>query len=182
MSQYNKLYTAQDTAVVFVDHQPQMLFGVSGIDRAAYINNVTLLARAAKEFNVPTVLTAVETEGFSGYVFPQLLDVFPGQPVVERSSMNSWDDPGFRKAVEATGRKKHVASNGPTTAPERPRLGATRLVHEMVEEVLVLREEPGIRRCVIVRADHRVHRRVLAKVGVELAECLGVDADISVQE
>ena len=105
MSQYNKLYTAQDSAVVFIDHQPQMLFGVSGIDRAAYINNVTLLAKTAKEFNVPTVLTAVETEGFSGYVFPQLLDVFPGQPIVERSSMNSWDDAGFRKAIEATGRK-----------------------------------------------------------------------------
>ncbi|MGA2280062.1 MAG: hydrolase [Verrucomicrobiota bacterium] len=105
MSQYNKLYTPQDSAIVFIDHQPQMLFGVSGIDRAAFINNVTLIARAAKEFNVPTVLTAVETEGFSGYVFPQLLDVFPGQPVVERSSMNSWDDAGFRKAVEATGRK-----------------------------------------------------------------------------
>jgi nicotinamidase-related amidase len=105
MSQYNKLYTAQDSAVVFVDDQPQMLFGVGGIDRAAFVNNVTLLARAAKEFNVPTVLTAVETESFSGYVLPQLLDVFPGQPVVERSSMNSWDDPGFRKAVEATGRK-----------------------------------------------------------------------------
>jgi nicotinamidase-related amidase len=105
MSQYHKLYTPQDTAVVFIDHQPQMLFGVSGIDRAAFINNVTLVAKAAKEFNVPTVLTAVETEGFSGYVFPQLLDVFPGQPVVERSSMNSWDDAGFRKAVEATGRK-----------------------------------------------------------------------------
>src|SRR3989442_9177837 len=105
MSQYNKLYTPQDSAVVFIDHQPQMLFGVSGIDRAAFISNVTLLAKAAKEFNVPTVLTAVETEGFSGYVFPQLLDVFPGQPIVERSSMNSWDDPGFRKAIEATGRK-----------------------------------------------------------------------------
>ena len=105
MSQYHKLYTAQDTAVVFIDHQPQMLFGVSGIDRAAFINNVTLMAKAAKEFNVPAVLTAVETEGFSGYVFPQLLDVFPGQPVVERSSMNSWDDAGFRKAIEATGRK-----------------------------------------------------------------------------
>src|SRR5438309_6832398 len=105
MSQYNKLYTPQDSAVVFIDHQPQMLFGVGGIDRAAYINNVVLLAKTAKEFNVPTVLTAVETEGFSGYVFPQLLDVFPGQPIVERSSMNSWDDPGFRKAVEATGRK-----------------------------------------------------------------------------
>src|SRR5207244_3509870 len=88
MSQYNKLYTAHDSAVVFIDHQPQMLFGVGGIDRAAYINNVVLLAKAAKEFKVPTVLTAVETEGFSGYVYPQLLDVFPGQEVVERSSMN----------------------------------------------------------------------------------------------
>src|SRR5207247_2245739 len=94
--------------VVFIDHQPQMLFGVSSIDRAAFINNVTLIAKAAKEFNVPTVLTAVETEGFSGYVFPQLLDVFPGQPVVERTSMNSWDDPGFRQAIEATGRKNII--------------------------------------------------------------------------
>src|SRR5438445_6096743 len=105
MSQYNKLYTPQDSAVVFIDHQPQMLFGVSSIDRAAYINNVTLLAKAAKEFKVPTVLTAVETEGFSGYVFSQLLDVFPGQEVVERSSMNSWDSEGFRNAIKATGRK-----------------------------------------------------------------------------
>src|SRR5213594_2438657 len=105
MNQYHKLYTPADSAVVFIDHQPQMLFGVASIDRAVFINNVTLLAKAAKEFNVPTVLTAVETEGFSGYVFPQLLDVFPGQPIVERSSMNSWDDPGFRKAIEATGRK-----------------------------------------------------------------------------
>src|SRR5439155_21648702 len=84
MNQYHKLYTPNDSAVVFIDHQPQMLFGVASIDRAAFINNVTLLAKVAKEFNVPTVLTAVETEGFSGYVLPQLLDVFPGQEVVER--------------------------------------------------------------------------------------------------
>src|SRR6202035_5288175 len=56
-------------------------------------------------FGIPVVLTAVETESFSGYVWPQLLDVFPGQPVIERSSMNSWDDPGFRRAIEATGKK-----------------------------------------------------------------------------
>lgn len=105
MSQYHKLYTAKDSAVVFIDHQPQMTFGVANIDRAALINNVTLLAKCAKEFGVPAVLTAVETEGFSGYVWPQLLDVFPGQPVVERTSMNSWDDAGFRKAIEATGKK-----------------------------------------------------------------------------
>src|SRR5947207_10000600 len=110
MSNYHKLYTPQDSAVVFIDHQPQMLFGVANADRATLINNVTLLAKVAKEFNVPTVLTAVETEGFSGYVFPQLLDVFPGQPIVERSSMNSWDDPGFRKAIEATGRKNIILS------------------------------------------------------------------------
>jgi uncharacterized membrane protein YphA (DoxX/SURF4 family) len=69
------------------------------------INNVTLLAKVAKEFKVPAVLTAVETESFSGYIWPQLLDIFPGQPVVERTSMNSWDDAGFRKTIEATGRK-----------------------------------------------------------------------------
>lgn len=105
MNQYHKLYTAADTAIVFIDQQPQMTFGVASSDRATLINNTTLLARVAKEFNVPAVLTAVETESFSGYIWPQLLDIFPGQPVVERSSMNSWDDAGFRKAIEATGRK-----------------------------------------------------------------------------
>ena len=105
MPNYSKLYTPQDSAVVFIDHQPQMTFGVTNIDRALLMNNVTLLANVAKEFKVPAVLTAVETESFSGYVWPQLLDVFPGQTVIERSSMNSWDDAGFRKAIEATGRK-----------------------------------------------------------------------------
>lgn len=111
MSQYHKLYTAEDTAVVFIDHQPQMTFGVANIDRSTLINNVTLLAKVAKIFNVPTVLTAVETLGFSGYIWPQLLDVFPGQAVVERTSMNSWDDAGFRKAIEATG-KKNILMTG----------------------------------------------------------------------
>ena len=108
MSPYHKLYTANDTAIVFIDHQPQMTFGVASMDRATLMNNVTLLARVAREFNVPAVLTAVETESFSGYIWPQLLDVFPGQQVIERSSMNSWDDPAFRKAIEETGRKNII--------------------------------------------------------------------------
>ncbi len=111
MNKYHQLYTPQDTAVVFIDHQPQMTFGVANIDRAMLINNVTLLAKAAKLFGVPAVLTAVETESFSGYVWPQLLDVFPGQPVIERTSMNSWDDAGFRAAIEATG-KKNILMTG----------------------------------------------------------------------
>src|SRR3954471_11872230 len=102
MSQYNKLYTLQDSAIVFIDHQPQMTFGVASIDRATLINNVTLLAKAAKEFKVPVVLSAVETESFSGYVWPQLLDVFPGQEVVERTSMNAWDDRGFRNGFASS--------------------------------------------------------------------------------
>jgi len=108
MSQYQKLYTPADTAVVFIDHQPQMLFGVANIDRATLINNVTLLARVAREFSVPTVLTAVETLGFSGYIWPQLLNVLPEQRVIERTSMNSWDDEGFRAAIKATGRKNII--------------------------------------------------------------------------
>ncbi|MBL8750074.1 MAG: hydrolase [Planctomycetes bacterium] len=106
MPDYKKLFTPHDSALVLIDFQPQMLFGVANIDRATLVNNVVMLAKVAKEFGVPTVLTSVETEGFSGYVLPQILDVFPGQEVVERTSMNSWDDAGFRKAIEATGRKK----------------------------------------------------------------------------
>ena len=108
MSNYHKLYTPEDSAIVFIDHQPQMTFGVASMDRALLINNVSLLAKVAKEYGVPAVLTAVETESFSGYIWPQLLDVFPGQQVIERTSMNSWDDAGFREAIEATGKKNIV--------------------------------------------------------------------------
>src|ERR1700674_5711742 len=110
MNQYQKLYSPADSAVVFIDHQPQILFGVANADRATLINNVTLLANVAKEFKVPAILTAVETESFSGYVWPQLLNVYPGQPVVERTSMNSWDDAGFRAAIEATCNKNILVS------------------------------------------------------------------------
>lgn len=108
MNPYHQLYSPEDSVIVFIDHQPQMTFGVGNIDRAALINNVTLLAKVAKEFDVPAILTAVETESFSGYIWPQLLDVFPGQEVIERTSMNSWDSPEFRQAVEASGRKNVI--------------------------------------------------------------------------
>lgn len=102
------LITADNSSVVFIDHQPQMTFGVANIERQQLINNVVMLAKAAKEFGVPAVLTAVETESFSGYIWPQLMNVFPGQQPIERSSMNSWDDPAFREAVKATGKKNII--------------------------------------------------------------------------
>jgi nicotinamidase-related amidase len=102
------LITAKISAVAFIDHQPQMTFGVANIERQQLVNNVVMLAKSAKEFGVPVILTAVETESFSGYIWPQLMDVFPGQQPIERTSMNSWDDPAFREAVKATGKKNII--------------------------------------------------------------------------
>lgn len=102
------LLTPENCVVIFIDHQPQMTFGVTSIDRQTLFNNTLILAKAARIFDVPAILTTVETETFSGYMWPQLLDVFPGQAPIERTSMNSWEDAGFLAAVKATGRKKLV--------------------------------------------------------------------------
>lgn len=103
-----QLLNADNCTVIFIDHQPQMSFGVASIDRHLLMNNVLGLARAAKAFNVPTILTTVETESFSGQMWPQLLDIFPNHEPVERTSMNSWEDSNFVDQVEKTGRKKLV--------------------------------------------------------------------------
>jgi nicotinamidase-related amidase len=94
--------------MIFIDHQPQMTFGVASIDRQLLMNNTIGLAKAAKVFNVPTILTAVETKSFSGYMWPQLLEIFPDQTPIERTSMNSWEDVKFVVEVERIGRKKLV--------------------------------------------------------------------------
>ncbi|MFX5595028.1 isochorismatase family protein, partial [Acinetobacter baumannii] len=70
-------------------------------------NNTVALAKAAKLFGVPIILTAVETESFSGYIWPELLDVVPQKPI-ERTSMNSWDSDELVALVKASGRKKLV--------------------------------------------------------------------------
>ena len=102
------LLTPDNCVVAFIDHQPQMLFGVSNFDRQSIINNVVALAKATRIFDVPTVLSTVETKAFSGHMWPQLKAVFPGREPIERSSMNSWDDRNFVAAIEKTGRKKIV--------------------------------------------------------------------------
>jgi nicotinamidase-related amidase len=99
-----------NSQLIFIDHQPQMAFGVQSMDRQAMKNNTVALAKAAKAFNIPTTITTVETLGFSGYTYPELLDVFPGQPILERTSMNSWDDQKVRDSLKANGRKKVVVA------------------------------------------------------------------------
>ncbi|EMH4030440.1 Isochorismatase family protein [Klebsiella oxytoca] len=105
-----QLLDKDNSALIFIDHQPQMAFGVANIDRQQLKNNVVGLAKAGKIFNVPTLFTSVETESFSGYIWPELLAVHPEITPIERTSMNSWEDTAFVKAVEATGRKKLVIS------------------------------------------------------------------------
>ena len=102
------LLTPDNCVVAFIDHQPQMLFGTANFDRQSIINSVVALAKASRIFNVPVVLTTVETKSFSGNMWPQLKSVFPDQEPIERTSMNSWDDTNFVRAIEATGKKKIV--------------------------------------------------------------------------
>lgn len=85
-----------------------MLFGTSSIDRQSLVNNVVGLAKTAKAFNVPTILSSVETKSFSGYIWPQLTEQFPDKTPFERSFINAWEDTGFKAEVERIGRKKLV--------------------------------------------------------------------------
>ena len=102
------LLTPDNCMLAIIDLQGQMLFGVGNFDRQTVINNNMILAKAAKLFGVPTVLSTVETKTFSGNMWPQILSIFPDHTPIERSSMNSWDDANFVAAVKNTGRKKIV--------------------------------------------------------------------------
>jgi nicotinamidase-related amidase len=105
-----EVLTPQNSQLIFIDHQPQMALGVQSIDRQTLKNNVVALAKAAKAFNVPTTITSVETQSFSGYTYPELLDVFPDKALLERTSMNSWDDQKVRDALKANKRNKVIVS------------------------------------------------------------------------
>ena len=105
-----EVLTPQNCQLIFIDQQPQMAFGVQSIDRQVLKNNVVALAKATKVFKIPTTITTVETESFSGYTYPELLDVFPDQKLLERTSMNSWDDKKVRDALKKNGRNKVVVS------------------------------------------------------------------------
>ena len=102
MSNLLELLTPHNSQLIFIDQQPQMAFGVQSIDRQVLKNNVVALAKSAKTFKVPTTITTVETEGFSGHTYPELLAVFPENRILERTSMNSWDDQNVRDALPPT--------------------------------------------------------------------------------
>ena len=110
MANFLELLTQQNSQLLIIDQQPQMAFGVQSIDRQALKNNVVAIAKAARAFGVPATITTVETESFSGHTYPELLAVFPDQAILERTSMNSWDDQNVRDALAANRRNKVVVS------------------------------------------------------------------------
>ncbi|MCG6203617.1 hydrolase [Rhodopseudomonas sp. HC1] len=103
----DSLLRPEDSVLVLIDHQPYQLANVNSHEPQMVINNTAGLAKAAKAFGVPTILTSVIAER-GGLLFPQITDVFPGQEVIDRTFINTWEDKKAVDAVKATGRKQLV--------------------------------------------------------------------------
>lgn len=101
------LLRPEDSVLVLIDHQPYQLANLNSHDPHTVVNNSAALAKAAKVFNVPTILTSVVVDR-GGRIFPQITDVFPGQEVIDRTFINTWEDPKVVDAVKATGRKQLI--------------------------------------------------------------------------
>jgi nicotinamidase-related amidase len=102
------LLTPGDCALILIDFQPAMFSGVHSYDRGTIVQNVQIVGNAAALFKVPTVLSTVAATSFSGAMIPEVTAIFPGQPLIDRSSINAWLDKDFKNAVEQTRRRKIV--------------------------------------------------------------------------
>ncbi len=103
----DSLLRPEDSVLVLIDHQPYQLANLNSHDPHIAVNNATALAKAAKVFNVPTILTSVVSDR-GGRIFPQITDVFPGQEVIDRTFINTWEDKKVVDTVKATGRKQLI--------------------------------------------------------------------------
>lgn len=103
----NALLRPEDSVLVLIDHQPYQLTNLNSHDPQMAVNNAVGLAKAAKVFGVPTILTSVLEER-GGFIFPQITEVFPDQQVIDRTLINTWQDPKVVDAVKATGRTQLI--------------------------------------------------------------------------
>ena len=101
------LLTPENCALLLIDHQPFQLANVNSHDPTIVINNVTALAKTAKAYGIPTILTTVNDER-GGVIFKQVQAVFPDQKTINRTFINCWEDTRVVEAVKKTGRKKLV--------------------------------------------------------------------------
>jgi nicotinamidase-related amidase len=96
-----EMLTPQNSAIALVDYQPAMYQGVQSHDRLVVINNIQILAKAAKLFGIPTIISTIAKDSFSGPFMPEVTQLFPTHEVIDRTAMNGWLDPNFRKIVIA---------------------------------------------------------------------------------
>ncbi|MGA0530334.1 hydrolase [Hansschlegelia sp. KR7-227] len=102
------LVSPTDHALVLIDFQSQMSFATKSIDAITLRNNAALISRAAKGFGVPTILTTVAEKSFSGPMFSEITDAFPGQKLLDRTSMNTWEDAAVIDEVNRIGKNRLV--------------------------------------------------------------------------
>lgn len=105
----DSLLRPEDSVLLLIDHQPYQLANVNSHDPQMVVNNATALAKAAKTYDVPTVLTSVIADR-GGLIFPQITNVFPDQEVIDRTFINTWEDKNVVDAVKATGRKQLIVA------------------------------------------------------------------------
>ncbi|MDR3319235.1 MAG: hydrolase [Clostridiales bacterium] len=104
----NCLLDPSDAAVVIIDHQPQMYFGIESISRGTLLNNVVGLAKTAQAFKVPCILSTVEAQAFSGMLCSKLQTVYPDIVPIDRTCINAWEDVKLKRAVEGTTKRKII--------------------------------------------------------------------------
>ena len=102
------LLSPDDHVLLLIDHQPQMAFATHSHEIVELRNNVTGLAKTAKTFDVPTILTTVAEKSFSGPIFPEIQAVFPDKAPIDRSTMNTWEDRRITDMVNEYGKKRIV--------------------------------------------------------------------------
>lgn len=102
------LLTPSDHTLILIDFQPQMAFATKSIDAVQLRSNAGLIAQAAAGFGVPTILTTVAAKSFSGPMFDEVTEAFPGQALLDRTSMNAWEDAAVTTRVNEIGRPRIV--------------------------------------------------------------------------
>lgn len=100
--------SSENAALVLVDHQVGLLSGVRDIPLGELKSNVVSLAKALRILKVPIVVTTTGRDNMWGPTFPELVAALPDIEIIDRGSVNAWDDPGVAAAIEATGRKKLI--------------------------------------------------------------------------
>lgn len=103
-----QLLSPKDHTLIMIDFQSQMSFATKSIGAIELRNNAGLISRAAAGFSVPTILTTVAEKSFSGPMFSEITDAFPNQELLDRTSMNTWEDAAVIRVVNAIGKDRIV--------------------------------------------------------------------------